>query len=111
MAKCKQSNIQDLIDTYNEDYIKSISLNNIKNVKELKSLLTELEKANNIVTQYYELLYIDFIMSINSDNQNYVDIDNLIKYKNIANKIQKAYNYIMYLNMFNNPFKKAKWGW
>ena len=47
-------------------------------------------------------------MSINSDNQNCIDIDNLLKYKNIASKIQKAYNYIMYLNTFSNPFKSAK---
>lgn len=108
MSKCKQLNISDLIDHYNDDYINSITLNNITNAKELKQLVVELEKANNVVTQYYELLYIDFIMSINSDSQNVVDIDNVIKYKNLASKIQKAYNYVMYLNLFNNPFKSLK---
>ena len=108
MSKYKQLNISDLIDHYNDDYINSITLNNITNAKELKQLVAELEKANNVVTQYYELLYIDFIMSINSDSQNGVDIDNVIKYKNLASKIQKAYNYVMYLNLFNNPFKSLK---
>lgn len=108
MSKSKQLNISDLIDHYNDDYINSITLNNITSAKELKHLVAELEKANNVVTQYYELLYIDFIMSINSDSQNIIDIDNVIKYKNLANKIQKAYNYVMYLNLFNNPFKSLK---
>jgi len=108
MAKCKQLNVFELITNYDENYLGSISLSNIKNTKELKHLMLELEKANNVVTQYYEMLYIDFIMSINSDSQVNADIDNVLRYKSIANKIQKAYNYIMYLNLFNNPFKASK---
>lgn len=108
MSKCKSINVSELITSYDENYLNSISLSNIKSTKELKHLLLELEKANSVVTQYYEMLYIDFIMSINSDSQTNTDIDNLVRYKNIANKIQKAYNYVMYLSLFNNPFKTAK---
>lgn len=109
MVKLKNINVAELINKYDDNYIQSITLSNIKTAKELKALASELEKASYIVTRYYEMLYNDFIMYINNEGNQpqpcELDISNIVKYKNLASKIQKAYNYIESINLFNNPFK------
>jgi hypothetical protein len=111
MSKVKNLNVSELINEYDEDFINSISLNNISNCKELKELLVKLEKANYTVTSFYEMLFNDYVMVINSDNEippSGFDIDTLKKYKSLASRIQKAYSYILYISTFENPFKISK---
>lgn len=111
MGKQKAVNVYELINDYDDKFIESISLNEIKNVKDLKLLLAKLEKANFVVTTFYESLYKDYIMMINNDDSCSTigtEIATLIKYKNIASKIQRAYNYVSYLMNFENPFKANK---
>lgn len=110
MGKAKTLNIPDLINDYDENFISSLSLSNISNSKELKELCNQLDKANTVVTSFYQTLYNDYIMSINSntDIENAPDIDTVKKYKLISSKIQKAYSYILYMIMFENPFKSKK---
>lgn len=111
MAISKRLNVFEQINNYDEDFIKSISLENISTNKELKELVTKLETANYVVTNFYQMLYNDYIMAINSDcdyANNVSDIDTIKKYKSLAHRIQKSYNYLLYIFMFNNPFKKTK---
>lgn len=112
MGKSKSLNVSELINDYdNNEFIASISLKNITTNKELKELLSKLEKANYVVTTFYETMYNDYITMINSDSslQQYsIDIDDLKHYKSLASKIQKAYNYILYMNTFENPFKTKR---
>lgn len=108
MAKQKSLNISELIDNYDDNFINSISLKNITNYKELKALLIELERANYVVTSFYETMYNDYITMINSDNQiepQSISDETLTHYKNLASKIQKAYSYVLYINTFENPFR------
>jgi hypothetical protein len=108
MNRQKSINVSEEINNYNENFINSISLNDIKNCKELKELLSKLERANYVATSYYEMLYTDYITMINSDCKSIpcsLDVNTLMKYKSLASKIQKAYNYILYVNTFENPFK------
>ena len=111
MAKGRQCNLSDLINEYdNDEFLQSITLKNVTSTKELKSLYSKLENANKVVTSYYETLYSDYLTMINSECQcnECVDLDTLKHYKNLASKIQKAYSYIMYLTMLDNPFKTTK---
>lgn len=110
MAKQKQINVSELIDDYDDKFIESISLKNVTNYKEFKELLLKLEKANYVVTNFYETMYNDYIMMINSDCEipsTGLEINTLKKYKSLASKIQKAYSYILYMSTFENPFKSA----
>ena len=111
MAKSKKLNISELVNEYDENFINSISLANVTNNKELKDLLANLDKANSVITAYYETLYNDYIMMINSDHIDPVkgiDLTTLKRYKSLATRIQKAYNYILYITTFENPFKPTK---
>lgn len=110
MAGNKVNNLADQAAMYNDDFIKSISLTDIKSNKDLKSLVNKLESANEAVTEFYQTLYNDFIMSINNSNGqfNELEYNNIKKYKSFANKLQKAYSYILYLFTFDNPFKPVK---
>ena len=68
------------------------------------------QKANYVVTMYYQTLYNDYVMAINSDcslQSHGINVDTLLKYKSIASRIQKAYKYIMYITLFENPFRSA----
>ena len=110
MAKIKSINVSELINEYDENFIDGISLNKISSTKELKELTQKLEKANYVVTSFYETMYNDYIMMINSDsivNTSGLEIDTLKRYKSLASRIQKAYNYVLYLNTFENPFKSS----
>lgn len=109
MVKFKKLNINDLISKYDDDFINNITLNNISSLKELKELHSKLEIANYVVTEYYKLLYNDYIMMINSECpsiQKELDVDTVKSYKSLSSKIQKAYNYITYMITFENPFKR-----
>lgn len=111
MAKLKKLNILELVNEYDENFINSISLTNVNSNKELKDLLSRLDKANSVITAYYETLYNDYITMINSDHSDPVegiDLITLKKYKSLATRIQKAYNYILYVTTFENPFKSIK---
>lgn len=111
MAKFKNLKVADLIDQYDDKFIESISLKDITNNKELKELCIKLEKANYVVTKFYQMMYNDYIIAINSDSSmmsNAPSIDSVKKYKSLSSKIQKAYNYVTYLVMFDNPFKSGK---
>ena len=109
MAKQKQLNVAEQISLYdNEEFLESISLKNVTNTKELRNLLTKLENAYRVVTSFYEIMYNDYVTMINSDSDNLlcaIDVDTLKKYKSLASKIQKAYNYILYISTFDSPFK------
>ena len=108
MSKIKIVNVADQISQYDDDFIRSISLKDVTSAKSLKQLLTKLETAYKVVTSYYETVYNDYIIMINSEADscpNCVSIDTLKKYKQLASKIQKAYSYILYMNTFDNPFK------
>lgn len=110
MAIVKKGNLLDQINEYNNDFINSITFKNIKDSKDLKELLAKLEKANEVVTEYYSVLYNDYITMINSKycfNSNGIDLDTVIKYRSITKKIQKMYNYVVRLTMFENPFKST----
>lgn len=110
MGKIKALNISELIQNYDENFIESLSLSNISNAKEFKELYNELDRANTVVTSFYQTLYNDFIMAINSNTEidNAPSIKTMKKYKSIASKIQKAYSYILYMITFENPFKSTK---
>lgn len=106
MAKKTQNTIAE----YDETFVNSISLKNINSAKELKELLDKLEKADQVVTEYYRTLYTDHIMFINSSNKyapDEISLENVKKYKLLASKIHKAYNYVMYISTFENPFKSS----
>lgn len=108
MAKAKSLNVSELINDYDEDFINSISVKEISSTKELKELMQKLEKANYVVTTFYETMYNDYMMMINSDcdiSPGALEIDTLKRYKSLACKIQRAYSYILYLHTFENPFK------
>jgi len=108
MAKIKSINVSELISDYDESFIDSISLKSVSSTKELKELMQKLEKANYVVTTFYETMYNDYIMMINSDcdaSPCDLDINTLKRYKSLASKIQQAYNYVLYLHTFENPFK------
>lgn len=110
MAKLKNENISELINEYDEEFVQSISLKDVSSSKKLKELLNKLEKANSVITSFYQTLYNDYIISINSDEPSLdgPDIDMLKKYKRLSSKIQNAYKYILYLSTFENPFKICK---
>ena len=79
MAKKTQSTIAE----YDENFVNSISLKNINSAKELKELLDKLEKADQVVTEYYRTLYTDHIMFINSSNKyapDEISLENVKKY-------------------------------
>jgi hypothetical protein len=108
MAIIKRGNLLDQVSEYNENFVKSISLKGIKDSKDLRELMFKLEKANDIITEYYNVLYNDYIMMINSDycfNPSGLDASTVIKYHNLAKKIHKLYNYVVYIATFENPFK------
>jgi hypothetical protein len=108
MGKSKPLNVSELINDYDENFIDSISLKNVSNGKDLKELLVKLEKANYVVTTFYETMYNDYITMINSDcpiQPHGLDIETIKKYKMLASKVQKVYSYILYMNTFDNPFK------
>ena len=77
--------------------------------RDLRALLQRLEKANTEITNFYTMLLQDYIPSINN-NYEFAgvvpDLDTVKKYKNIAKKIQNAYNYVLYLVTFDNPYTK-----
>lgn len=105
----KSSKQCDNISLYNEDFIKSISLSNVSDQKELRALLQKLERANYEITNFYSMVLQDYVSSINNNYEfaNVVpSLSTVKKYKSIATKIQKAYNYVLYLVTFDNPFSK-----
>lgn len=111
MDKFKRINISELINEYGDEFINSISLKNISSSKDLKLLLDKLEKANYVVTSFYEMMYNDYITIINSNCQvtpTCIEISTILKYKELATKIQKMYSYLLYLNTFDNPFKPVR---
>ena len=110
MAKAKITNIYELVKMYDDKFVSSISLNGITSGKELKELLSKLAKANEVVTAYYSMLYNDFIMAANSDSlmPDGLEISTLCKYKDLANKIQRAYSYVLYVYTFENPFRSRR---
>lgn len=111
MGKNKTPNVSELINYYDENFINSISLKDVSNSKELKELLIKLEKANYVVTTFYEMMYNDYITMINSDvsiDHNYIEIETLKRYKSLASRIQKAYAYVLYMSTFENPFKTTR---
>lgn len=105
----KSSRRCDNVNLYNEDFINSISLSEVSDQRDLKALLQKLEKANTEITNFYTMLLQDYIPSINN-NYEFAgvvpDLGTVKKYKNIANKIQNAYNYVLYLVTFDNPYTK-----
>lgn len=106
----RPANIFDDINKYDENFINSISLNNVKSLKDLRNLLLKLEHANYVVTRFYEIMYNDYITMINSDYKQIpknLELCNIKRQKTITEKIQKAYNYILYLSTFENPFKSS----
>lgn len=106
-----KSNIVDQVSQYDEDFIASISLKDIKNNKELKDLISKVEIANETITSFYQMMYNDYIMSINNDytvSNTLEDIELIKKYKSRAGKLQKLYNYLLYIFTFENPFKVVK---
>lgn len=110
MAKTKSINVSELISDYDDNFIHSISLKNVTSTKELKELMQKLEKANYVVTTFYETMYNDYMMMINSDCDTSpcdLDINTLKKYKSLASKIQRMYNYVLYIHTFENPFKAS----
>lgn len=103
--------IEKSLKKYNEEFLSTLSLKNVASIKDFKALATELKKANEFVTEYYMMLYNDFITALNNKNMlNYYsdNIEALKRYKSLASKIQKAYNYISSLYQFENPFKVTK---
>ena len=111
MGKAKTLNVSELINDYDENFISSISLKEISNSKELKELLVKLEKANYVVTTFYETMYNDYVTMINSDASicsSGLEIETLKRYKSLASRIQKAYAYVLYMNTFENPFKTTR---
>lgn len=110
MAVLKRSNLFDQVSMYDEDFIKSISFKDVKDVKDLRELVSKIEKANDTITEYYNILFDDYITMINSNyclNPSGIEISTIIKYKNLAEKIHKLYNYVTYVATFENPFKCA----
>lgn len=106
MGKAKQLNFTELISDYDENFLSSISLKEVKTSKELKELLQKLCKASYVVTSFYEMLYSDYMTMINNDvTQQRIDFSTVKRYKSLASKIQKAYNYVLYLTTFEDPFK------
>lgn len=105
----KSSRRCDSVSLYNEDFINSISLSEVSDQRDLRALLQRLEKANTEITNFYTMLLQDYIPSINN-NYEFAgvvpDLDTVKKYKNIAKKIQNAYNYVLYLVTFDNPYTK-----
>lgn len=111
MAVTKKVNLLDLVGNYDIEFINSISLKDVKNNKDLKELLIKVEKANDVITSYYTTLYNDYIETINSEcelNPCGFEINTVVKYRDLAYKIHKLYNYILYISMFENPFKRIK---
>lgn len=110
MSNRKALGIGKIISEYDNDYIESISLKDISTNKELKDLLSKLEKASHVITEYYSMLYNDYVAFLNSDNQlhSVVSLDEIKKYKSLASKIQKVYYYTLYLFNFENPFKALR---
>ena len=93
------------VSTYNDEFINSITLKNIKSFSELRSLYTKLKKANEIMTDFYMTIFSDYVMSINSNADDVCiipDLDTVKKYKVLTSKIQKAYNYISFLPLLLN---------
>jgi len=95
------------VSIYNDEFINSITLKNIKSFSELRSLYIKLKKANEIMTDFYMTIFSDYVMSINSNADDVCiipDLDTVKKYKALTSKIQKAYNYVRFLINFENPF-------
>lgn len=107
MAIAKKISLLDQISECS-DFIDSVSFKNVKDNKDLRELVAKLEKANDIITDYYNMLLDDYVTIINSDlcfNQSGVTLNTVIKYRNLAKKVHKLYNYIIYMATFENPFK------
>ena len=105
----KSSKQCDNISLYNEEVKKLKKSANISDQKELRALLQKLEKANSEITNFYSMVLQDYVSSINNNYEfaNVVpSLSTVKKYKNIATKIQKAYNYVLYLVTFDNPYSK-----
>ena len=108
-AKTKCANLVELVSEYDDKFIESITLDGVSSMKDLKELYNKLDKANRVVTLYYETMYNDYITMINSDSLNVeLDINTIKKFKLLASKIQKAYSYITYVMTFENPFRISK---
>ena len=60
-------------------------------------------------TLHIQTMYNNYILAINDDNTECsTTLEDLLQYKQRASKIQKAYNYLLYIFMFENPFKTIK---
>lgn len=104
MSKSKSQNIK----KYNEKFIKSISIKNIRDSKELKELLDKLEIASSEITSYYKDLYEDYILELECENTGLpeeLSIANMKRLKRLTKQIQRARNYLLFMYTFENPFK------
>ena len=64
----------------------------------------------NIVTEYYMMLYNDYMMYINNDGNlnTSIDLETVKHYKSLAQRIQSIYNYVNFIFTFENPYKTRK---
>ena len=92
---------------YDENYLNSITLSNIKTASELRKLVDELAKANKVVTDGFRLMFQDYVISVHGDyDQPYgLSLADMNAYRAFVRKIQDVYNYVLYLHTFENPFK------
>lgn len=75
MSKTKTINIAEAISEYDDKFINSITLKDITSYSEFRDLMKTLERANHIVTEYYMMLYNDYMMYINNDGNLNTSID------------------------------------
>ena len=62
MSKIKAINIAEAISEYDDKFINSITLKDITSYSEFRDLMKTLERANHIVTEYYMMLYNDYMI-------------------------------------------------
>lgn len=110
MSKIKAINIAEAISEYDDKFINSITLKDITSYSEFRDLIKTLERANHIVTEYYMMLYNDYMMYINNDGNlnTSIDLETVKHYKSLAQRIQSIYNYVNFIFTFENPYKIRK---
>lgn len=110
MSKAKVINIAEAISEYDDKFINSITLKDITSYSEFRDLMKTLERANHIVTEYYMMLYNDYMMYINNDGNlnTSIDLETVKHYKSLAKRIQSIYNYVNFIFTFENPYKTRK---
>lgn len=110
MSKTKAVNIAEAILEYDDKFINSITLKDITSYSEFRDLLKKLEYANHVVTEYYMMLYNDYMMYINNDGtlNASIDLETVEHYKSLAQRIQNVYNYVNFVFTFENPYRPRK---